>query len=160
MDLNGSTACYKHCSNGITMCVQVEILNGFKWSVSRRVNMAISIWRPPNITIESDPCEAGHVHWICFARANSGWSIASTGTWPGLRCWTAALTTSIECLIMATEWALSKNSGIKAFNAAGGTSAYCMQAWYMYAPHDIHSASSNLSFFKAVVTTVSPLQWP
>ena len=45
MDLNGSTACYQHCSNGITMCVQnqwaflkVEILNGFKWSISRRVN--------------------------------------------------------------------------------------------------------------------------
>ena len=42
MDLNGSTACYQHCSNGITMCVQnqwaflkVEILNGFKWSISR-----------------------------------------------------------------------------------------------------------------------------
>ena len=37
MDLNGSTACYQHCSNGITMCVQnqwaflkVEILNGFQ----------------------------------------------------------------------------------------------------------------------------------
>ena len=31
MDLNGSTACYQHCSNDITMCVQnqVEILNGF-----------------------------------------------------------------------------------------------------------------------------------
>ena len=47
MDLNGacSTACYQHCSNGITMCVQnqwaflkVEILNGFKWSISRRIN--------------------------------------------------------------------------------------------------------------------------
>ena len=45
MDSNGSTACYQHCSNGITMCVQnqwaflkVEILNGFKWSISRRVN--------------------------------------------------------------------------------------------------------------------------
>ena len=40
MDLNGSTACCQHCSNGITMCVQnckVEILNGFKWSISRRV---------------------------------------------------------------------------------------------------------------------------
>ena len=44
MNLNGSTACYQHCSNGITMCVQnqwaffkVEILNGFKWSISRRV---------------------------------------------------------------------------------------------------------------------------
>ena len=44
MDLNGSTVCYRHCSNGITMCVQnqwaflkVEILNGFKWSISRRV---------------------------------------------------------------------------------------------------------------------------
>ena len=41
MDLNGITACYQHCSNGITMWVQnqwsflkVEILNGF----SRRVN--------------------------------------------------------------------------------------------------------------------------
>ena len=39
------TACYQHCSNGITMCVQnqwaflkVEILNGFKWSISRKVN--------------------------------------------------------------------------------------------------------------------------
>ena len=47
MDLNGSTACYQHCSNGITMYVQnqwaflkVEILNGFKWSISRRVNDA------------------------------------------------------------------------------------------------------------------------
>ena len=48
MDLNESTACYQHCSksNGITMCVQnqwaflkVEILNGFKWSISRRVNV-------------------------------------------------------------------------------------------------------------------------
>ena len=45
MDLNCSTACYQHCSNGITMCVQnqwvflkVKILNGFKWSISRRVN--------------------------------------------------------------------------------------------------------------------------
>ena len=43
---SGSTACYQHCSiNGITMCVQnqwaflkVEILNGFKWSISRRVD--------------------------------------------------------------------------------------------------------------------------
>ena len=46
MDLNGSTACYQHCSNGINMCVQnqwaflkVEILNGFKWSISRRVKL-------------------------------------------------------------------------------------------------------------------------
>ena len=46
MDLNGSTACYQHCSNGITMCVQnqwaflkLEILNGFKWSISRRVKL-------------------------------------------------------------------------------------------------------------------------
>ena len=46
MDLNGSSACYQHCSNGITMCVQnqlaffkVEILNGFKWSISRRVKL-------------------------------------------------------------------------------------------------------------------------
>ena len=46
MDLNSSTACYQHCSNGITMCVQnqwaflkVEILNGFKWSISRRANL-------------------------------------------------------------------------------------------------------------------------
>ena len=45
MNLNVSTACYQHCSNGITMCVQnqwaflkVETLNGFKWSVRRRVN--------------------------------------------------------------------------------------------------------------------------
>ena len=51
MDLNGSTACYQHCSNGITMCVQnqwaflkVEILNGFKWSISRRANT--KIWEP------------------------------------------------------------------------------------------------------------------
>ena len=45
---NGSTACYQHCSNGITMCIQnqwpfwkMEILNGFKWSISRRVNRVI-----------------------------------------------------------------------------------------------------------------------
>ena len=53
MVLNGSTACYQHCSNGITMCVQnqwaflkVEILNGFKWSISRRVNclMRMEFW--------------------------------------------------------------------------------------------------------------------
>ena len=43
------TACYQHCSNGITMCVQnqwaflkVEILNGFKWSVSRRVKVVLN----------------------------------------------------------------------------------------------------------------------
>ena len=51
MDLNGSTACYQHGSNGITMCVQnqwpflkVEILNGFKWStcISRRINVKLT----------------------------------------------------------------------------------------------------------------------
>ena len=49
MDLNGSTACYQHCSNGITVCVQnqwaflkVENLNGFKWSISRRVKRVCS----------------------------------------------------------------------------------------------------------------------
>ena len=54
MDLNGSTACYQHCSNGITMCVQnqwtflkVIILNGFKWSISRRVNL----WTMKNIDL-------------------------------------------------------------------------------------------------------------
>ena len=53
MDLNGSTACYQHCSNGITMCVQnqwaflkVEILNGFKWSVGRRVKVDDCIKHP------------------------------------------------------------------------------------------------------------------
>ena len=55
MDLNGSTACYQHCSNGITMCVQkqwaflkVEILNDFKWSItsiSRRVNEWWISWK-------------------------------------------------------------------------------------------------------------------
>ena len=42
MDLNGSTACYQHCSNGITMCVQnqwaffkVEVSNGL--SVGRLI---------------------------------------------------------------------------------------------------------------------------
>ena len=41
---HGSSACSQHCSNGIAMCVpnqwaflRVEILNGFKWSISRRV---------------------------------------------------------------------------------------------------------------------------
>ena len=50
MDLNGSTACYQHCSNSITMCVQnqwaflkVGILNGFKWSISRRVNLKMKL---------------------------------------------------------------------------------------------------------------------
>ena len=53
MDLNGSTACYQHCSNGITMCVQnqwaflkVEILNGFKWSFSRRVRKCLKLEYP------------------------------------------------------------------------------------------------------------------
>ena len=46
MGLNGRSACCQHCSNGITICVQnqwaflrVEILNGFKWSIRRRVNI-------------------------------------------------------------------------------------------------------------------------
>ena len=50
MDVNGSTACYQHCSNGITMCVhnqwaflKVEILNGFKWSISS-VKVLKEIW--------------------------------------------------------------------------------------------------------------------
>ena len=49
MDLNGSTACYQHCLNGITMCVQnqwaflkVEICNGFKWSISKRVKLLVT----------------------------------------------------------------------------------------------------------------------
>ena len=41
MDLNGSTACYQHCSNGITMCVQNQWaflkVEMFKWSISRMV---------------------------------------------------------------------------------------------------------------------------
>ena len=48
--LNGSTACYQHCSNGITMCVQnqwaflkVEILNGFKWCISRRPILSATV---------------------------------------------------------------------------------------------------------------------
>ncbi len=56
MDLNGSTACYQHCSNGITMCVpnqqaflKVKILNGFKWSISRRVNIHTKIFLPKTI---------------------------------------------------------------------------------------------------------------
>ena len=46
MGLNGSSACSQHCSNGITVCVpnqwaflRVEILNGFKWSISMRVKL-------------------------------------------------------------------------------------------------------------------------
>ena len=49
--MNGSTACYQHCLNGINMCVQnqwaflkVEILNGFKWSISRRVKGTILVF--------------------------------------------------------------------------------------------------------------------
>ena len=60
MDLNGSTACYQHCSNGITMCVQnqwaflkVEILNGFKWSISRRVKYLNFFLNPSLLVADS-----------------------------------------------------------------------------------------------------------
>jgi len=44
----------------------------------------------------------GHLHWTCFAKANSSWSNMTTGVWPGLRCCTAFRITSMECLIIAT----------------------------------------------------------
>ena len=57
MDLNDSTACYQHCSNGITMCVQnqcaflkVEISNGLSvWGLIHLL-MQASIWSldPPS----------------------------------------------------------------------------------------------------------------
>ena len=62
MDLNGtcSTACYmyQHCSKSSCMCVQnqwailkVEILKGFKWSISRRIKGLVHIAMSVNTSI-------------------------------------------------------------------------------------------------------------
>ena len=65
-----------------------------------------------------------------FAIANSGWSIAITGTWPGLRCWTETLITFIECLIIATECAFSRNRGKRAIVLVGLIMGSSNEAWY------------------------------
>ena len=77
MDLNGSTACYQHCSNGITMCVQnqwpflkVEILNGLKngLSVGGLINFVqfvhYGIFCPSNLKL-SNACSK-EINKICF----------------------------------------------------------------------------------------------
>ena len=48
----------KHCSNGITMCVQNQwaFLNGFKWSISRRVN----VWCVCSNTMENSLFAEGY----------------------------------------------------------------------------------------------------
>ena len=73
----------QHCSNGITMCVQnqwaflkVEILNGFKWSISRRVN-------PPKSNVKY-PC-LGYVQYIQHVLSSS--KSNTTVTLPPI-CWT------------------------------------------------------------------------
>ena len=90
MDLNGSTACYQHCSNGITMCVhnqwaflKVEILNGFKWSISRRVymynwfNSKIIYWSTLSFhiceTYENNDCP----NLSIFPRNNFMWGVVT-----------------------------------------------------------------------------------
>ena len=38
------------------------------------------------------------LHWISFAKVNSGWFTAITGVWEGLTCMTAALFTPMKCV--------------------------------------------------------------
>ena len=100
---------------------------------------AISMWSPPNITtILSSPHFSGHFHCICFAKANSDWSNVTTGVWPGFTCSTAFLTTSMECRIMATLWALSRNSGSWAVGLM--VRANCGWRLALNAYHDMFSA--------------------
>ena len=105
---------------------------------------------PPNITTSlSSPYVSGHFHWICFARVNNGWSQVRTGIWPGLICWTAFLTTSIECLIIATVWALSWNKGSRDVGVMTGCFGSWCLAWY--AAHDVFSQASTSSLRTCLV---------
>ena len=82
-------------------------------------NAVISMWSPPNmITKCSSPYVSGHCHWICFARANSGWSTAITGTCPGFLCSVANLTTFSAWRIIATECAFSRSMGMREMMAS------------------------------------------
>ena len=60
---------------------------------------------------------------------------------------------SIECFIIATECAFSKNKGSSALIPAGGISVLWILAWY--ADHDTHSSLARFPFFKAFTTAFS-----
>ena len=73
-NLNDSTAYYQHCSNGITTCVRnqwaflkVEILNGFKWSISRRVNWSNLLISPTENYLYQN---CGTPVWLCVIFEN------------------------------------------------------------------------------------------
>ena len=78
-------------------------------------------------TYLSSPCVSGMFHCIHLARANSGLSMAMTGVWPGLRCWTTSLTTFIRCQIIAEECEFSKNNGKRATMSTCCTGEGCSE---------------------------------
>lgn len=78
---------------------------------------AISMWITKWFTLWL----SGHVHWISLAKARRGWSAKRTDSCLGFMWWTAALTMSTECLIMAAECVLSRIKGSSALMAAGGS---------------------------------------
>lgn len=59
----------------------------------------------------------------------------------------------MECLMMATECALSRNNGNSALIAAGGITAFWMSAWS--AAQDTKSILSNCCFLRAAITVLS-----
>ena len=60
---------------------------------------------------------------------------------------------SIECFIIVTECALSRNEGNSALIVVGGISVVWILAWY--AEHDTHSSLVGFPFFKVFTTAFS-----
>lgn len=65
---------------------------------------AISICRPSNLY---SPFVSGQFHYICFARANKGWSHDITGICPWLWNCTVSVMTSMACRIVDVDFACS-----------------------------------------------------
>ena len=59
----------------------------------------------------------------------------------------------IECFIIATECAFSRNKGNSALIVAGGISVVWILAWYV--DHETHSYLVRFLFFKAFTTAFS-----
>ena len=81
----------------------------------RFLRAAIYMWRPPIITTNlSSPYFSGHFQWRCLPMPYNCGSNLTTSVCSTLGCWTAFLTTPIECMTIVNVWAVSWNRGSRA----------------------------------------------
>ena len=100
----------------------------------------LALWQ--SCTARTQLYSSGHVHWTCLAVANSGWSQARTGDWPGFMNSTAFRAMFIACFIIAVEWDGSGNSGSTA-DRHFGEGDCDLVAWC--ADQVIHSPTASFS---------------